>query len=111
MKAKSGRVLSQDDLDALAKRAEKGFDLGAWRPRRGRPPLSASAAEHSPRIAVRVPEELRSRVRQRAGTEGRSLSEVVRDLLEAYASGPPSPIAAPGGRSSQEILREHRDQR
>ena len=89
MKSKSGRVLSQAGLDALAKRAEEGFELGTWRPRRGRPPLSASAQEHSPRIAVRVPEGLRRRVHQRAGREGRSMSEVVRDLLEAYASGAP----------------------
>jgi hypothetical protein len=90
VKTKSGRVLSDADLDGLTTQAEKGFDLAAWRPRRGRPSLGATMGEHSPRIAVRVPEALRDRAKARATTEGRNLSEVVRSLLEEYA-----PEAAP----------------
>src|SRR5664279_1852376 len=39
---KSGRILTDDDLDRLAERAEEGFDLSTWTPRPGRPSLSAS---------------------------------------------------------------------
>ena len=90
VKTKSGRVLSDADLDGLATKAENGLDLAAWRPRPGRPSLGPTVGEHSPRIAVRVPEELRDRARARAASEGRSVSEVVRSLLEGYA-----PEAAP----------------
>jgi hypothetical protein len=86
VKTKSGRVLKKSELDALADEAERGFDLRRWRPRRGRPSLAASDGAHSPRIAVRVPEALRRQVAHRAEAEGRTVSEVVRDLLEKYAA-------------------------
>ena len=85
VKTKSGRVLSDADLDGLATKSDKGFDLAVWRPRPGRPSLGATVGEHSPRIAVRVPEALHGRALARAATEGRSISEVVRSLLEDYA--------------------------
>ena len=83
---KSGRALSQDDVDRLTDRVEEGLVLSTWVPRRGRPSLEPSAGEHSPRIAVRVPASLHDRVMSRAAHEGRSMSEVVRDLLERYAN-------------------------
>jgi hypothetical protein len=92
VRAKSGRILSDTDIDRLAGRAEKGLDLAAWSPRRGRPSLDATAGEHSPRIAVRIPRALHHRVTERAANEGRSMSDVVRDLLESYA---PDPQTAP----------------
>jgi hypothetical protein len=82
---KTGRVLSEADLDRLATESEYGFDLSTWRPRRGRPSLSATAGTHSPRIEARVPEALHRRVSERAAKEGHSLSAVVRKLLEDYA--------------------------
>lgn len=82
---KSGRRLTEGDLDRLADEAEAGFDLSKWRPRRGRPPLDAVSSEHAPRLAVRLPASLHRRVTSRAASEGRSVSEVVRQLLEAYA--------------------------
>lgn len=82
---KSGRVLTEADIDALADEAEHGYDLSKWTPRPGRPSLSAGATAHSPRIAVRLPAELDRRVRARADAEGRKVSQVVRDLLEEYA--------------------------
>ena len=88
VRTKSGRVLTEEDLDALADEAERGFDLSTWEPRPGRPSLSATPGEHSPRIAVRVPAELLRRVHERADKEGRSVSQVLRDLLEGYASHP-----------------------
>jgi predicted DNA binding CopG/RHH family protein len=83
---RSGRRLSEAQLDELAARAEAGFDLNNWQPRRGRPRLDATSIEHAPRIAVRVPESLHRKVTARANAEGRSVSEVVRELLARYAS-------------------------
>ena len=90
VETKSGRVLSDADLDLLAESAEQGFDLSSWRPRPGRPSLDATAEGSSPRVEVRVPAALRDRVRKRAAAEGRNLSDVLRELLEAYASGVPA---------------------
>ncbi len=85
---KHGRVLTEADLDRLAQRAEEGFDISQWRPRRGRPFLDPDAGEASPRISVRVPATLRDRAAVRAAREGRSMSDVLRGLLEEYADGP-----------------------
>ena len=91
VKTRSGRKLSESDIERLADEVENGLDLSGWKARRGRPPLDASADAHAPRIAVRVPRDVHRRVVARATREGRSISEVVRDLLEGYAGGPPVP--------------------
>jgi predicted HicB family RNase H-like nuclease len=91
VKTRSGRTLSEADVDRLAAELEKGLDLSMWKPRHGRPPLDAGAVTHAPRIAVRVPSDVHRRVVARATREGRSISEVVRDLLEGYAGGPATP--------------------
>jgi hypothetical protein len=90
---KSGRALSEADIERLADRLDEGIDISTWQPRRGRPSLDANAREHSPRIAVRIPDALNDRVRTRAAREGRSVSDVVRALLEGYA---PAARAATG---------------
>ena len=83
---KSGRALTEADIERLADQIEgKDFDLSTWAPRRGRPSLDPTANSHAPRIAVRVPESLRRRVASRAAAEGRTVSQVVRVLLERYA--------------------------
>jgi hypothetical protein len=82
---KTGRTLTDADLDALAAEAEKGFDPASLRLRPGRPCLDAAATEHSPRLSVRVPAGLRDRAAARAASEGRTISQVLRSLLEAYA--------------------------
>jgi hypothetical protein len=88
MKTKSGRVLSPDDIERLADRFERGFDLSHWGPRRGRPRLDPEATGHSPRVTARVSPSLYERATQRAVSEGRTMSAVVRDLLEEYATKP-----------------------
>lgn len=94
---RSGRALTDADIERLAKRLDEGVDVSTWQPRRGRPSLDANAREHSPRIAVRIPDALNDRVRTRAAREGRSVSDVVRELLEGYApvtraaTGPQTP--------------------
>ncbi|MHB8340301.1 MAG: ribbon-helix-helix protein, CopG family [Mycobacteriales bacterium] len=50
---------------------------------RGRPSLSRSGAR-SPQLRLSVPDELRSRLLQRAEDEHRSVSHLVRDALEHY---------------------------
>lgn len=50
---------------------------------RGRPSLSGSGAR-SPQLRLSVPEELRSRLLQRAEAEHRSVSHLVREALEHY---------------------------
>ena len=88
MRTKSGRLLTRADIDAIADKFERGVDLSTWHHRPGRPSLDANSAAHSPRIAVRVPAELQLRVRRKADAEGRSVSKVLRDLLEEYADRP-----------------------
>ena len=81
---KSGHRLTHEEIERLADEAERGFDPSTFRHSRGRPALEAGA-NASPRIAVRLPGSLHRRVTSRAAAEGRSVSEVVRDLLERYA--------------------------
>ena len=52
--------------------------------KRGRPNLDDSARSHSPRLAVRLPDRVRSQVARRAAEEGRSVSEVVRSAVESW---------------------------
>ena len=85
---RSGRHLTDEDLDRLADEAEVGYDLSRWRPRRGRPFLDPAADSPSPRVSVRIPVVLRDRAAARAASEGRSMSDVLRELLEEYAGGP-----------------------
>lgn len=87
VRTKSGRIVTEADLERLASSVEQDLDIAAWKPRRGRPALDVAGDAHSPRIAVRVPKDLHRRALARATNEGRSISEVVRDLLEGYAGG------------------------
>jgi hypothetical protein len=48
----------------------------------GRPSLSGRAA-HSPQIAFRVPAEVRDRASQVAADEGKTVSQLAREALEA----------------------------
>ena len=90
VRTKNGRVVTEADLDRMTAEAETGFDLSTWKRRAGRPSLSATnTGAHSPRITTRVPEELRARVASRASSEGKSVSAVMRGLLEGYAEEAP----------------------
>lgn len=105
VRTKSGRTLSDADLDRLATRADDGFDLSAWRPRRGRPSLGATEGEHSPRIAVRIPADLHDRAKRRAAKQGKNISEVVRSLLEDYAPAPSAKRARTRCRQAEPVRR------
>lgn len=79
--------LSDVDYERLADLAEKGFPPSAFHVRRrGRPSLGASGT--SPRIATRVSARVHQRAKARAASEGKTMSQALRDLVEDYADGP-----------------------
>jgi hypothetical protein len=86
MKTKSGRVLRDGEVDALADKAERGVDISRWAPRRGRPSLGSTGPGPSPRVSARVSGETYKGFLKRVEAEGRTPSEVVRSLVEAYVS-------------------------
>jgi hypothetical protein len=93
VRTKHGRVVTDADLERMAEEAEAGYDLATLVPHRGRPPLGRSATgEHAPRLVARVPVELRDQVAQRAAAEGKTVSEVMRALLQEYVDRAPSRI-------------------
>jgi predicted HicB family RNase H-like nuclease len=79
----SGEVLTDEDIEALADEAERGYDLSkATKVTIGRPPLGAAGA--SPRVQVRVDPKLAKALQARARREQRSVSEIARTALREY---------------------------
>lgn len=79
---RSGRVLSDDDIEALADEAERDPDVEELRARRrGRPLLGSGPAEVVP---VRLDPELKAAVEGRAASEHTSTSEIIREALRRY---------------------------
>jgi predicted HicB family RNase H-like nuclease len=79
----SGEELTEEDIEALADEAERGYDLGkSKRVMIGRPAHEAKAV--SRRIDVRVDPDLAVALRARAHAERRSVSEIVRTALREY---------------------------
>jgi predicted HicB family RNase H-like nuclease len=78
-----GDKLAEDDLEALADEAERGYDLTkAKRVAVGRPSLGATGV--SPRVQVRVDPDLAQALHARAQKEQRSMSEIARTALREY---------------------------
>lgn len=73
--------------------------------RRGRPSLERRLAVDSPRVAVRVPWRIHRAANARAATEGRTISQVVRELLEGYAAGGVSSVTAADRQQIRRLLR------
>ena len=85
------------DYERLADLAERGFDPGTLHARRrGRPSLGSAGV--SPRIATRVSTQVHDLARARAASEGRSMSQVLRAMVEDYAMGASSDGARAGSR-------------
>jgi hypothetical protein len=84
-KTKTGRVLDQAAVDALAAEAEKGYDLDKLTPRPwvGRPTLGSGHGP-SPRINVRLAPEVYEAVLSRARRDGRKVSDVAREAVEKF---------------------------
>lgn len=81
-RTRSGRPITDELLDELAKKAEDGFDVDEIvRRRGGRPPLGSAAATVE---SVRLDPELSQALRRRADHEGRTNSDVIRDALRRY---------------------------
>jgi hypothetical protein len=86
LRSKSGRILTDEVVDEVARQMERGYEPERLRPRKaGRPPLGEDYP--SPRIQVRVSHGLYVSVSERARREGRTVSALVRQLLENYAAG------------------------
>jgi predicted HicB family RNase H-like nuclease len=78
-----GDELSEEDIEALADEAERGYDLDkALSVRVGRPPLGRAGT--SPRVQVRVDPQLARALKARARKEHRSVSEIARTALREY---------------------------
>lgn len=79
-----GTELSEEDIEALADEAERGYDLDkARRVYVGRPALGPSPGA-SPRVQVRVDPELADALHARARHEHRSVSEIARTAFREY---------------------------
>ena len=85
VRTRSGRVVTDDELDRMAGEAEAGFDVSTWTVRRGRPPLdTGTPGAHAPRLATRVPQRLHDDVQRYAAQDGITVSQLLRSLLEGY---------------------------
>lgn len=81
-RTRSGKPITDELLEELAKKAEDGFDVDEIvRRRGGRPPMGSAAATVE---SVRLDPELSQALRERADHEGRTSSDVIRDALRRY---------------------------
>jgi Ribbon-helix-helix protein, copG family len=79
---KSGRVLSDYDIDTLADEVAGDIDVETLKPRRrGRPPLAGGPADVVP---VRLDANLRAAVEERAANDHTTTSDVIREALRRY---------------------------
>ena len=83
-RTKTGKVVTDADIEKFAAEAEAGYDVDeliARRGKRGRPTLGSGPASVE---SVRLDPELRDALASRAEAEGRSTSEVIRQALRDY---------------------------
>ncbi len=81
---KSGRAITDRDVEKLAAEAEAGYDvdtLVARRIKRGRPTIGTSPATVE---SVRLDPELRLQLLEQAASEGTTPSELIRKALRHY---------------------------
>ena len=78
-----GTKLTPEVLEELVAEAERGYDLSKGTiVQVGRPSLSDSG--ESPRISLRVPEDLYEAAQGRADREERSVSDLAREALRRF---------------------------
>ncbi len=81
-KTKTGRVLTDKEIESMADEAERGYDVDALkRRRRGRPMLGAAPAEVVP---VRLDPDLKRAVEERALADRTTASEIIREALRRF---------------------------
>ncbi len=78
---KTGRVLSDTDIETLADEVAGDIDVTTLKPRRGRPPLEGGPADVVP---VRLDANLRAAVEARATNDHTTTSDVIREALRRY---------------------------
>jgi predicted transcriptional regulator len=79
-----GRPVTEEQIQAWADEAEAGYDVDALKKRgRGRP---GRGAEPSQVVALRLTLEEIAALDERAGREGKTRSEVIRDALRHSAA-------------------------
>jgi predicted DNA-binding protein len=86
LKTKSGKRITKEMTERLAKEAEKGYDLSKARRVRVQPGRPSLGEGVSPRISYRVGRGLYTQVKKRADAEGRTVSELAREALERYVA-------------------------
>jgi hypothetical protein len=81
---RSGRPITDADIETLATEAEAGYDIEpliARRGKRGRPALGSAPATVE---SVRLDPELRRQLTDRAEADGTTASELIREALRQF---------------------------
>ena len=81
-RTKTGKVITDSDIEALADEVEGDYAVDALKTRRrGRPSMGSAAAEVVP---VRLDPELKEAVESRAEREQTTTSEIIREALRRF---------------------------
>jgi hypothetical protein len=79
---KTGKVLTEADIQAMADEAEQGYDVEVLKARRrGRPMLGSAPSEVVP---VRLDPALKRAVEARAVSDHTTTSEIIREALRRF---------------------------
>lgn len=82
-RTRTGRTLSDDDIDAIAREVEEtDYDVETLKGRRrGRPTMGSGPADVVP---VRIDPELRAAIEARAEADHTTTSEIIREALRRF---------------------------
>jgi predicted DNA-binding protein len=82
-RTRSGRILTDDEIDAIATEVEEtDYDVEALETRRrGRPPMGSGPADV---VSVRIDPELRAAIEARAEAEDTTTSEIIREAIRRF---------------------------
>ena len=82
-RTRGGRILTDDELEALATEVEEtDYDVNALKTRRrGRPSMGSGPADVVP---VRIDPELRAAIEAQAEADGTTTSEIIREAIRRF---------------------------
>jgi hypothetical protein len=83
-RTRSGKPITDADVQRLAEEAERGYDVDAVIARRGKRGRPALGSAPSSVESVRLDPELRDQLAERAKVDGTTPSEVIRQALRDY---------------------------